>query len=115
MNVVHKKGEIVQNLDNALKVNCLRNEMLDVELYISNNRLYKKLNNGHYRALVLQERKDKWNHYFLRNKDKKKLTINADKLFLLTFVDPKLKLEVVKADSVEEPVDSLEGVLQTPD
>jgi hypothetical protein len=95
--------------------------MLNGDLYVVDDRLYKKLRDGSYRAFVVQKRKDYLRYYFLRSADKECLTINADKLHKLSYVDPNHKLEVVTADSVEEPndkpqkSDSVKDLLNTVD
>jgi hypothetical protein len=84
----HRKGEIVESLttDNdaqPIKVNTLIekgvHKRLDVDVYICNGKLWKKLKTGKFRGLVLQDKKT-YPHYFLRGADLKKLTVNANKL-----------------------------------
>ncbi|GHU20986.1 hypothetical protein FACS189472_13270 [Alphaproteobacteria bacterium] len=103
--IVRRKGEILENLGESKKVNCLREEILDIELYVANDKLYKPLKNGKFRELVKQDSRPEYNHYFLRDKDKKKLTLNAHKLDLLMWTEPKIELkseeETIK-DTVEE-------------
>ncbi|GHU18266.1 hypothetical protein FACS189472_06340 [Alphaproteobacteria bacterium] len=70
------------------KVNTLRKSELYIPIYVANDRLYKRLENGKYRSLVLQTKRPEYNHYFLQDKNKKKLTINAHKLDLLTWTEP---------------------------
>jgi hypothetical protein len=81
----HTKGEILTTISDFRKVNALREEQLDVEYFVAKDKLYKKLKNGNYRALVLQSKRPEYQHYFLRSKEKRKLTINAKKLDLLTY------------------------------
>jgi hypothetical protein len=88
------KGEIIELVEEPKKVNRLRGVELDITLYVVNNRLYKKLKNGKYRALVLQTKRPEYNHYFLRDKDKRKLTVNVHKLDLLSWVDTNPKTEL---------------------
>jgi hypothetical protein len=83
--MTHKKGEIVDEIENALPVNMLRGIPLEICYYLANNRVYKKLCNGKFRVLVKQESRPEYQHYFFRDKDKKKLTLNVNKLNLLTY------------------------------
>jgi hypothetical protein len=55
---------------------------------------------------VLQTKRPEYNHYFLRVKEKKKLTLNVHKLDLLTLSDNNPKIELKEnADDTKE-VDS---------
>jgi hypothetical protein len=82
---IHRTGEIVKDLVDPRKVNCLRSNVLDVEYYIANNKMYKKLKSGKYRELVLQVKNPRYIHYFLRDKNQKKLTVSFKKLCDLTY------------------------------
>jgi hypothetical protein len=81
----HKRGEVVDDIGEALEVNTLRGILLDISYFVANDRVFKKLVNGKYRSLVKQETRPGYKHYFFRDKNKKKLTLNASKLNLLTF------------------------------
>jgi hypothetical protein len=85
--VSRRKGEILDELQNAKKVNALRGIPLDCEIYECEGKLYKKRPSGGYRELVRQDSRLEYPHYFLRDKNKKKLTINVNKLHLLTYKD----------------------------
>ncbi|GHU18487.1 hypothetical protein FACS189472_06880 [Alphaproteobacteria bacterium] len=65
---VRRKGEILENLVDSKKVDCLRGTVLDTELYVANDKLYKPLKNGKFRELVKQDSRPEYNHYFLRDK-----------------------------------------------
>ena len=82
-----RKGEVVSEsfMEDAKVVNMLKNKLLDVDYYIKDGKLYKKLNNGMFRALVKQDKRPEYHHYFLRDDEKRKLTINANKLDKLTY------------------------------
>jgi hypothetical protein len=101
----------VENLDNPRKVNCLRSNILDNEYYVANNKLYKKLdlkssrykrmksgeykksNSSMYRELVLQTDNPRYVHYFLKDKNKKKLTVSVKKLCDLTYCPQEFLIE----------------------
>jgi hypothetical protein len=101
----HKKGEICDVLEDAKMVNTTRNKALDCCYYVAYNTVFKKLKNGKFRELVKQESRPEYKHYFFRDKDtKKKLTLNANKLDILTYVDP-----------TPEETESLKETLETPD
>ncbi|GHU25898.1 hypothetical protein FACS189472_19030 [Alphaproteobacteria bacterium] len=82
----HNKGEILDSLNSAefREVNCLRGIPLEFTYYVIDDKVYKKIKNGKFRTLVKQETRPEYNHYFFRDKNKKKLTLNAKKLHLLT-------------------------------
>jgi hypothetical protein len=83
--VTHKKGDIVNELVNAIEVNAMGAIPLDINYYVCDGRVYKKLKNGKFRALVKQDSRKEYQHYFFSDKNKKKLTLNANKLDLLNF------------------------------
>ena len=85
--VHRRKGDIVDEsfMRNARMVNKLKNEFLDVDYYIQDGVMYKKLPSGFYRSLVKQDSRPEYPHYFLRDIGKRKMTINANKLDKLTF------------------------------
>jgi hypothetical protein len=95
----HNKGEIKTtipcNIDGspARKVNCLRSYILDIEYYVADNKIFKKLKSGKYRELVLQNKNPWYVHYFLRDKDHRKLTVSVKKLKDLTFAEPEFLTE----------------------
>jgi hypothetical protein len=97
--MAHKRGEIVDEIPNAIPMNTLRGIPLDICYYLSNNRIYKRLVSGKYRALVKQETRKEYQHYFFRDRNKKKLTLNVNKMHLLTY-NPN---EVAKEESKETP------------
>jgi hypothetical protein len=99
-----QKGEIIELTEEPKKVNRLRGTELDITLYVVNGRLYKRLKDGKYRSLVLQTKRPEYNHYFLRDKDKKKLTVNVHKLDLLTWSDGDTKIELKEenANAIED-------------
>jgi hypothetical protein len=105
--VQHRHGEIVDNIGEAIEVNTLRGILLDISYFVVNDRVFKKLVSGKYRALVKQETRPGYKHYFFRDKNKKKLTLNANKLNLLTFT-PK------ETQNAEEKV-TVDDMLQTVD
>jgi hypothetical protein len=115
--LVHKRGEIIDELpENATKVNCLKGLILDVEYWVFEGKIYKKNSKGKYRTLVKQEKRTEYPHYFFRAKeDKRKLTLHANKLNLLTcaekppedaiVVDNTADGEEVEVDVVKQKID----------
>jgi hypothetical protein len=102
-----KRGEILDTIGESIEVNTLRNIPLDVSYYISNNRVFKKLRNGKFRALVKQETRPEYKHYFFRDKNKKKLTLNANKLNLLSLrMDQEEPAENFTSDEKDTNVDN---------
>jgi hypothetical protein len=105
--VQHKHGEIVDEIGDAIEVNTLRGILLDISYYVVNGRVFKKLVSGKYRALVKQETRPGYKHYFFRDKNKKKLTLNANKLDLLTFT-PDNKPQSEEIESVKDVLETLD-------
>jgi hypothetical protein len=87
----HRTGAIIIEIPNeSRKVNCIecgcKITMLDVDYWVHDGKVYKKTPDGKFRELVRQTKKATYNHYFFRSKeDKKKLTLNVNRLDRLTF------------------------------
>jgi hypothetical protein len=101
--IIRRKGENLDELVDAKKVNTLRDIPLDCEIYECGGKLYKKRPNGKYRELIKQDSRLEYPHYFLRDKNKKKLTVNANKLHLLTFKESVNILSKEPVEMVEIP------------
>jgi hypothetical protein len=84
---VHRTGPVIPELPvDAVKVNALKDLPLDAEYFIVGDKIYKKAAKGGYRELVTQIRKTGLRHFFFRDRDtKRKLTLNAKKMSLLSF------------------------------
>jgi hypothetical protein len=95
--MTHRTGNIINELpEGAKKVNCISKTLLDVDYWIHDGKIYKKTPNGKFRELVKQTKRPTYNHYFFRSKeDKKKLTLNVNKLDQLVFMEPKIKNDEV--------------------
>jgi hypothetical protein len=128
---VHKTGDIVENLENPRKVNCLRSNILDNEYYVADNKLYKKLdlksfrykrlksgeykklNSNMYRELVLQVNDPRYIHYFLHDRNKKKLTVSVKKLCDLTYCPPEFLTDIKGNESEQFSTESRTEVTET--
>jgi hypothetical protein len=115
--IVRRRGEIKTiDMANAKKINACRGVLLDCEYYECDNKLYKKLPNNQFRELVKQDFRPEYNHYFLRDKNKRKLTINANKLDLLSYIEDNIDANIKdnsKSLSIEMKDLNVDGELKT--
>ncbi|GHU18296.1 hypothetical protein FACS189472_06400 [Alphaproteobacteria bacterium] len=90
------KTELVDKLISYRLVNFYNGKLLELDLYVSDGKLYKKLKCGKFRPLKKQENFCGYKHYLLRDIDHKRTAVGNRKLDRLAYRSREAKIESIE-------------------